>query len=202
MRLLYKILLAGAFACASVAQAQNKVGNGGKVVVCQDQVRLLDFYEEKVDPETDGDAKSTAAKAYVALAKAAPRLASVYQKRLDSITDEIEFKKDVVLTDSADSKHLFEPKQESCQVAQVALRRSQVLPGEKRFLFRQDLWDKMSASQQAGLLSHEILYEHLAKLGEVDSVKVRKLNRYLFAGAYERKDFWRFVRDLEIPIYP
>jgi len=185
----------------------NKVGNGGDGVFCKnstiDTAELLDFYEEKIDFKT-GETKpeTIAEQRFEQLKKVAPKLGAQYLKRLKEIFAEIEYKDDVALTDIKDSNHLFKPNSEDCKVLQVVIRKAKALPNEKRFLFRNDLWKKLSSLHQAGLLTHEIIYEHFAKLGETDSIKARKMNRFIFQSSLKAEDFWNFMKDLEIPIYP
>lgn len=191
----------------SFASAANKVGNGGNGVFCKatdkNQGKLLDFYENKVNFETDETNPEVIAEKQLSKLKIiAPRLSGQYIKRLKEMSKEIDYKSDVALTDTKDSKHLFQPLSSDCQVLQVAIRKTKPLPNEKRFLIREDLWGQLSPGHRAGLLTHEIVYEHLAKLGENDSVKARKLNSYLYENEVKREEFWKFIKELEVPIYP
>ncbi len=133
----------------------------------------------------------------------APSLGMQYLKRLDSIRAELDFKNGVILTDTRDSDHLFRPTDSSCEVVQTAIRRPGETAGEKRFLIRKDVWDQLSALDRAGLLSHEIIYEHFSRLGETTSVKARKVNAFLFKNeTFKTAEFWELLRNLEVPIYP
>lgn len=184
--------------------ANNKVGNGGDVVSCSaSSPTLLDFYEGGVSPANSGKSSYEQAAAVIAKLKTiAPKLHEHYSSRLAKIENEIEFKNNVELTDLDDSKHLFKPLAKDCSIVQIAIRRAEVSGDEKRFLFRKDLWEQLPQSHQAGLLVHEIAYEHLYRLGEQDSVKVRKLNRLLFTDDLNSQKFWQAVKQLKIPIYP
>lgn len=200
MRYLYSLLV---LLSSVQLQAQNKVGNGGDVVSCSRSNQLLDFYESSMNLESkDKNHISILEKEFKKLEVASPRLAAQYLRRLKEIQSEIDFKKDVKLTDVKDSLHLFEPLTSDCKIYQIAIRRPSVAEGEKRFIIRKDLWDKLSPTHRAGLLSHEIIYEHFSRLGESDSRKVRKFNSYLFTKALDKEGFWKFVRDLEVPLYP
>lgn len=189
-----------------LAVSGNKVGNGGDGVFCKsakDKGMLLDFYEVEIDIQTsEKNPQVIVEKRLKELKGVAPKLAEQYLKRLKKISEEIEYKSNVALVDIKDSKHLFKPLTEDCQIFQIAIRKAKFLSSEKPFVFRQDLWKQLPALHQAGLLTHEIVYEHLSKLGEEDSVKARKLNRMLFKKELKKEEFWKFIAELEVPIYP
>ncbi len=185
----------------------NKVGNGGDGVFCKnadhETGQLLDFYENPFKKDIKGsDPYLIAKEIFENLEKVAPKISKPYQKRLSELKEEIEFKSQVSLTDIKDSQHLFQPDSKECKVLQIAIRKAKTLPKEKRFLIRKDLWERLSPVHQAGLLTHEIIYEHLRKLGEPNSIKARKLNNYIYSQDLEAETFWKFIRDLELPIYP
>jgi hypothetical protein len=191
------------------ASAQNKVGNGGNVVYCKkaapdkNTAELLDFYENNIHlASAEANPHAIAQKQLEELKLIAPQLAEQYIKRLSEIDGEIDLKSDVLLTPIPDSYHLFKPLEANCEILQTAIRRAQIVSSEKRFLIRQDLWNQMAPLQKAGLLTHEIIYEHLAKLGEENSIKVRKLNAFLYSKNSKKEDFWNLVKELEVPIYP
>jgi len=201
MRSLFKIFLL--FFVVAPAFAQNKVGNGGDVVDCKTSINLLDFYEEQIDFKTkEKNYLVIADQQLQKLKVAAPKLGEQYLKRLKEIESEIDFKSDIKLTDIKDSLHLYQPLAKNCHVYQIAIRRPLVLGNEKRFIIRQDLWNRLSPAHKAGLLTHEIIYEHFSKLGESDSIKTRKVNTYLFSKDVKNDEFWKLVKNLELPIYP
>jgi hypothetical protein len=202
MKLFFKIVILTFLVCPALAQ--NKVGNGGDVVDCKKSTtRLLDFYEAKIEFNSKDTNHIVIAENHLAKLKdIAPRLATQYMNRLKNIEPEIDFKADVKLTDIKDSLHLYEPLSKDCKVYQIAIRRSMVVGDEKRFIIRKDLWDKLPPTHKAGLLTHEIIYEHLSKLGESDSIKARKLNVHLFSNDLKKESFWKLIKDLELPIYP
>ncbi len=116
------------------------------------------------------------------------------------MTHEIEFRNDIELVEVDDSKHVSYPK--GCKVTQIAIRRAAPHRNGKRFLIRKDLWEKLSPFQGAGLLTHELFYEHLSKLGENDSTKARQLNALLYTAEFDKQKFWKATRDLRLPLYP
>lgn len=187
--------------------AQNKVGNGGDAIVCQDvnqsKVFLFDFYEENQEIHSDEtDPFKIAEMQILKTQEFAPKIAIQYTQRLKLISNEIEYKDNVELTNIEDSKEFYLPIDKKCKLEQVAIRKNHIHGLEKRFIFRQDLWSQLAPEHQAGLLLHEIIYEHLSKLGETDSIKARKINRFLFQDKINQKDFWLLIKDLKLPIYP
>ncbi len=204
MKLVYSLILT---LLPLTAFSQNKVGNGGDGVFCKKKgvtdAKLLDFYEANIPNITKEKKPEVIAQAQLDKIKdAAPQLFKQYKKRLSEITAEIEFKDNIKLTDIKDSLHLYEPLPKTCEVYQIAIRKHKVIGAEKRFIIRNDLWKKLPPLHQAGLLTHEIIYEHLAKLGETDSTKARKINSYLYSNTLSPTGFWNLIKDLELPIYP
>lgn len=184
----------------------NKVGNGGDGVFCSgvnQSAQILDFYEGDLKPTaTEKDPYAIVEKKFSQLKLAAPKLGEQYLNRLKSIRSQLELKENVSLKNIKDSNHLFKPAQKDCEVLQVVIRRRTTLPGEKTFLVDKTLWDKLPPVEQAGMISHEIIYEHLMKLGAIDSTKSRALNRFIFTEKYDASHFWKFIERLEVSIYP
>lgn len=207
MKFLYKLIVP-ILLISTIAFAEgNKVGNGGNTVVCETEkettVTLLDFYEDTISySSTETSPYTIAENVFDKLKLIAPKLHKLYVKRLNQISNEIDFKDGVLLNEIKDSNHLFEPADKNCKVHQTAIRKAKIVGKEKQFVFRNDLWVKMSPLNQAGLLTHEIIYEHVSKLAEKNSIKARKLNRYLYQNSFTADEFWKFMKELEIPIYP
>ncbi len=202
--------LAAILLLTSVSYANNRVGNGGYAVVCQSgkdlQVRLLDFVE--LDPGstyTDSDWQRITESVVQSLAAADEKTADMYSRRLKTIGKDIAWKTQLPLAEIGDAKSFIGNKGSSCAIKPLAIRKNEVMPGEQRFLIQKELFDQMSVRDQAGLILHEILYEHLFQLGEKDSLKVRKLLFLLFSERFEQKTgtkYWATIRSLKIPIYP
>ena len=75
----------------------------------------------------------------------------------------------------------------------------------KRFLVSAVYWKRLSEPRRAGLLAHELIYEHLAKLGATDSRASRKFVALLFSPKFKDMssgDFWLFMKELKVPVYP
>lgn len=205
MRLTSRFLMGLCLFVSSECFAQNKVGNGGNVVLCADkksEAVLLDFYEHEVKPQSSKKEAVEIATDYLKkLDKVAPYLSAQYLKRLNQISSEIKYAEEIEIIDVPDSKHLFKPLSASCKVVQIAVRNNLATSKDKRFLIRKDLWDALAPVQRAGLLVHEILHEHFTKLGEEHSIKARRVNAVIF-GEDKPKDFWKLIKELALPIYP
>ncbi len=205
MKLLYKLTISILFSCSALCT--NKVGNGGDGVFCKKDGKtageLLDFYENEIKlASTSAKAKEIAEKYVENLRTIAPKLHKQYIRRLNELPNEIEYKNEIELVDIKDSQHLYKPASKECEVLQVAVRKLKNMPKEKRFIIREDLWNQMDEVSKAGLFTHEIIYEHLSKLGEESSVKARKLNAFIYQNDLTKDSFWSYVKDLEIPLYP
>lgn len=195
--------LAGTFAIAS----GNRVGNGGDVVDCPGKTTLLDFYETTLPqhsfaPEMGFEA--IASDVLKNLERLSASQARQYRNRLKEFLNEADFKGDVKLVNIRDSKHLFKPREEQCKVRQIAIRKKDASSISKRFLVDQELWDRLPEADKAGLVLHEIVYEHFYKLGEDDSIKARSLTAYLFSQnirTAKSADYWKVIREMKVPLY-
>jgi hypothetical protein len=185
----------------------NRIGNGGNVVVCKDTIQVLDFYEASLSSKFPSDSekkdyKTIAEDVFKRLKPISKKLSEQYLNRLNSITQEIDFKEGVALTDVKDSLYTFKPEDKNCEVQQSAIRKEESLPNEKRFVIDKKLWDRLDSRNKSALIVHEIIYEHLNKLGETTSVKARKTVVYLYNDQINSKEFWNLVKSLKLPIYP
>lgn len=195
---------------SSLAFAQDRVGNGGDVILCleKDQIKkveLLDFYEDSKDLiVSDKKYEEIVQDRLDVLQKKDVSLSSQYAKRWNKMKKEIEFKEDVELVDIKDSNHVFEPSDKHCQLKQIAIRRKNIFGRQARFVVNKKYFDHLSSVHQAGLIWHEMVYEHYVKLGEKDSAKARAFNVALFSKDIEtqsKEDFWKFIQSLKVPIY-
>jgi hypothetical protein len=199
------------------AQAWNRVGNGAHMIACYSSggshlksVELFDFYERNENKEFTRvkpgkkDFLGILAGVFSTLEKVNPKQAEQYRSRLLGIQNEIEFKKGVRLTNTNDAMEVFVPSDKNCHMEQAVVRKNDALPGEKRFIVRKEFWDKLSEEGRAGVLLHEIVYEHFFMLGEKDSVKARNYNSYLMSEKFAKatpKEYWEYIKALQIPIY-
>lgn len=185
----------------------NRVGNGGNVVTCADKTELLDFVESNLPLMTakpEHSYKEIIAEVLTNLKRLSPLQAEQYTRRAALFADDTEFKTGISLVSVPDSKHVFKPEDKNCEVRQIAIRRNEASVVTKRFVIDEKLWKKLSERDKAGLVLHEIIYEHLFKLGEEDSVKARAINAYIFSDkAFQEgpETYWKMIKDFKLPIY-
>jgi hypothetical protein len=187
----------------------NRVGNGGNILVCnkdgKESLQLLDLYESSLPPRNEKDSKDAFALAKAALEsfrKYDRKISEQYLLALEKMKSEIEFKPDIEIQSSNDSKLKETPL--GCRLVQIALRKNDVSSIEQKFIFSKTYWDRLALADQAGLLVHEIVYDHFYKLGEQDSLKARKLVAYLMSARIEqdsKDEVQSFVRSLKVPLY-
>jgi hypothetical protein len=204
------------FAATAAYCGGNKVGNGGRAVVCRSKdqtvhVELLDLYEGRILRGVSLDSKITGSDPYeiaesrlTALGKADPKSEKILTSLFQKLKEDIRFEDDIKIQPIDDSEHPFVPSDPDCQVQQMVILRKNPLPGEKRVLADNSLWKQMAPVQQAALLLHETIYEHLAFLGEHDSIKARYLVSYLMSSSgdpVDSKSYWDLIKKLRLPIY-
>lgn len=199
---------------SSMAFGANRVGNGGNVALCENgegqiqKIMLLDFFEKdgfdfafKAPP---GDHEAILKNRLQILARLAPKLGAQYLKRSTTINAEWGVRDGIKIKDVGDSLHAVEPEGKDCAVKQIAVRTPDKIDG-KSFIVNKKYWGKLDETNRAGLKAHEIVYEHLSKLGESDSRKSRRIVALMFSDRFDKmtgEDFWMFVKDLKIPLYP
>lgn len=202
----YLLLLSFLIGASSFASG-NRVGNGGNVVACADKTALLDFVESNlplITANPEHSYKEVIAEVLKNLKRLSPLQAEQYTRRAAFFTDDTEFKAGISLIGVPDSKHVFKPEDKNCEVRQIAIRRNEASVVTKRFVIDEKLWKKLSERDKAGLVLHEIIYEHLFKLGEEDSVKARAINAYIFSDkAFQEgpETYWKMIKDFKLPIY-
>lgn len=204
------ITLAILVPAASHAGGGDWVGNGGNVVACETNGKvtkadLLDFYETGMSlKERSGNYEAIALERVTRLKELAPKLAEQYARRLESLKSEWSIREGVKLTKIEDSKHAFEPEDKNCAVQQTVVRLPELTDG-KRFLVNKKFWAALSETGKAGLLMHEVVYEHFFKLGAKDSRKARQFVILMFTEKFDKMnsgDFWLYIKDLKVPVYP
>lgn len=206
-----KILLCGLIICsAALAQTSNTngngVGNGGDVVICEKSSELLDFSEAKLLKTFT--LASSEKKSYLTIAQERvqklrrlnPKLYEQYSKVLGKIEKRLQFIKGASFRDVPDSFEIALPK--GCQIHQIAIQQN--IEGVTQIHISKDLWDRLDEENRAGLILHEIIYEHFLAFGERNSVKARKMNALLFSkeiDSYSVEKFREFLKKNEIKAY-
>lgn len=190
--------------------AGNEVGNGGDGVWCskKNSLELLDYYEAEslhrftFEFPSETDAYQLAAKILDNFSKWDQKISSQYSRILSNMRQRSRFLKDVDFRDIKDSFEIAIPK--DCELKQIAIQQKSPSKNEVEFYFHQDLWDKMKVEHQAGLLLHEIIYEHFALLGESNSIKVRYFNSFIASKelkAMTVDDYKKKIKEMKLALY-
>lgn len=174
--------------------ANDRIGNGGDVVVCRTQdgkiqsVELLDFYEgrelrgmipRKVDPTKSW--REIFEVWITELQSSSPLRAKRYRIKFESLLKDADFRA-ADLTDVPDSEHLiFE---EGCAVRQIAIQQDgqKKFPEDRMLLVDQRLWEAMDPLNQAGLMLHEVIMHEAREALHTDSTAVRYFTTAIAAG--------------------
>lgn len=207
---MYKqILIVGLIFCLNVTVHANRVGNGGNVVSClkegKEGLQLLDLYESNLNLRKfvdKAEAFAIAQVAFESFKKFDQKISQQYLKSLQQIKSDIEYKSDIEIQSSNDAKIKELPV--GCKLIQIALRKNALTSIEQKFIFSKTYWEKLAPTDQAGLLIHEIIYDHFYKLGEEDSLKARKLVAYLMSEKIDQdssEEVRNFIRSLKVPLY-
>ncbi|PCI26799.1 hypothetical protein COB52_05655 [Candidatus Kaiserbacteria bacterium] len=184
----------------------NEVGNGGDAIVCSQKVELFDFFEAKmlkrqiIQLPKGKDPFEVAKKTIQRLKKLNPQLERQYLQVLKSFKTRIKFIDKVGFRDVKDSFEVAIP--EGCKLEQAAIQ--QLDSGKRLVRISKKIWDKLSPAHRAGLILHEIIYEHFIFLGEKNSIKARKFNSLLSSKeilSFGKKEYLKYVRKLRVPIY-
>lgn len=176
-------------ALEALAPMDGTVGNGGDVVVCRDgsgaiaSVELLDFYEARVirgfTIDLGAPTLPVAQKVQTAIGRMSG-LAPLKTKQLLSWAADFEKEAirlaDVTLIDVPDSAHIVVPN--NCRIEQIAIQRDPEFDTDKRYTINKDIWDRLDADNQAGLIIHEVLYREFKKL-KSNSMSTRYWNAVL-----------------------
>lgn len=207
MELIFAILF-----LSSGAHAGNRVGNGGHVFFCpkSGKIQALDFFSTYGfdGPKIAGGEKDEVKIAAARLEKLKPlaeKIHKQYSERLKTIKEDMDFRKGERLVLVEDSLHAVEPEDKDCEQYQLIIRKGTLEKGEKRFVVNDTLWNKLSPVQKAGMLTHEIIYEHFAALGETDSGRARRLNAHLYSAKIDSQtsgQFWQMIKEYRVPLYP
>ena len=185
----------------------NEVGNGGDGLICGDKIQIFDFYETKqlkkyhIDFPGGSDWNKIANTVVTRLKNKNENLYRQYSKVLAKINKRLKFIDEANFRDVKDSYEVAIPK--DCRLEQLAIQKDNS-KGEREIFISLRLWKKLSEEQKAGLIMHEIIYEHFINLGEKNSLKVREFNSLLFSkeiGELNRAKFNQIVRSMKLSLY-
>lgn len=172
------------------AAAENLRGNGGDAVVCYNDAgaivsaELLDFFEARTATRSTlalgPDVLTASARvAYVLqrLERLDPMRATSYRLTAAEFFDSVQMRHDIILQDIPDSGGSIIPRR--CKVEQLAVYMPYLFPDEvpRSYVVNADLWEHLSAVDQAGLVLHEIIYREMSSDGQTESRRARFFNR-------------------------
>lgn len=173
----------------------NQVGNGGKGVVCRDKqnqiksVQLLDFYEASVlgrgMPRYSGkDYSEMATNAIDRLKTIDPQKFILYRSEWMGFENNRAFIRAPII-ETPDSDHIIAPPP-GCTIEQLAIQITPAFPQDRRYNINEMLWQKMSETNRAGLILHEIIFREAIARGHKNSIAVRYLNAVIASGEIAR----------------
>ena len=206
-----KLKLLFSFIIVCSVNAGNEVGNGGDAVICGNQAPvLLDFLEAQSDKSIhivekksfSGDEYEYLKTIFKRLSKVSPAFSKKYLNDLKNLKKKVKFLSQKKFRDVEDSFHISVPN--GCSLKQLAIQRQINMNSETIININKDIYEKMNVHNKAGLLSHEIIYEHFRYFGQRHSVNVRRFNRYIFSKDLEKDDkatFSKLLGEMRIPAY-
>jgi hypothetical protein len=185
---------------AAFAHGGDKVGNGGDVIVCPGKrTELLDIFQGEEDwgfkpVKINGSRLEIMIEVLKNFQNADPGIAWSLRQRAVELHKELTFlerdknykSKLVKLTDNIllniSDEGVAELPQD-CEIVQAATQVQNPFPREVKFTFQKDTWLSLENDVQAALILHEVIYEHMIKVGENFSRSTRYFNAALHANA-------------------
>lgn len=176
---------------------------GASVIVCNQSVTLVDFYEAiqryHVTPSLGADALPASEKVAMALDSIAvldPDRADLLRSYYAEFWPNAQILTNAYLPRIPDDDPLSLPGPD-CDVQQLVFRRMPNVPGEKLYNINGRLWDALDATQQAMTILHEIMHrEHLAR-GVTSSARARYYNAIVSANLVPAMDLPSYADFLE-----
>lgn len=182
-----KIILALVLTWPLMGFSEWRIGNGGDVILCPGKDRpmeLLDYYEGQVHHEQtlvftyqEKSVDEALEPILLQLARVSPLRAQIYRQRIAQFFSEAKFLKGQSFEDVPDSLHPTKP--HGCELVQAIIQKSDELPGQKRYLVNDDLWQQLDIVTQAGLILHEVVYREAIEDGHKNSIPTRFLTSFL-----------------------
>lgn len=190
--------------------AGNEVGNGGLGFWCPQSktYQLLDFYEHNLlspgNPiiKSDHDYIKIIKDRLQLLSKLDAKHSAYYERMVNQVTAKINFLDNIKLNSTKDSFELAHPK--DCELKQWAVQKIALNGNDTEYFFDKGIWNSLDNISKAGLVMHEIIYDHFINLDEKNSIKVRKFNSFMFSQKFEKtntNEYHKFIKDLKIPLY-
>lgn len=168
------------FLLSGTAMAGFRVGNGGNVIVCQESTFSLDLYEGASLKNLHYQKQDLFWKDI--LIQKIQKLSAIQTPSQDTFLKWLaEFDQDVnfvhaQLGTTHDSDHILIP--ENCEVVQAVNQQFYPLPGEKRYLISDILWNQLANWDKAALVLHELAYRYLQ---QDTSIQARAFTALMFS---------------------
>lgn len=206
-----KFLIVFIFLSVTAAYAGNEVGNGGIGFWCPQNKKylLLDFHEHdmlypknKIVADETKEFGEILEKRLLILSKLDQKASDQYKKQISNILVNLKFLSDIKLNKTFDSFEIAKPK--GCVLEQFAIQRKKEEKADTDFYFDKEIWSALGNIEKAGLIFHEVIYEHFILLGEKNSIKARKYNSFIFSEKFDKisgTEYKNFVQNLRIPLY-
>lgn len=165
---------------SSICFAGITVGNGGNVIVCPDKTISLDLYEGqnqyffKYQPQ-DHPWKDILIQKMQGLSGLKKPNVEMFLKWIAEFDGESQFV-DADLGTIDDSYQMILPK--NCSAVQAVIQQFSLLPGQKRYMLAETLWNRLSNWDKAALVAHELSYRYLQ---QANSVNARYFTALIFS---------------------
>ncbi|MCB0422795.1 MAG: hypothetical protein KDD61_17475 [Bdellovibrionales bacterium] len=163
----WTIILLG-FIVSPWASAGDSKGNGGDVIVCQNQsVQLLDYFDARqkkwplFDFSQESDFRKIVTVLLNQLQTVSPFRAQLYQKWFSEFFQEVHFIPGKISLGDISDEDWQGPIPKGCEQIQVANQNPRFLPPGKRYAISLHWWQQLDPFDQAGLVLHELIYREL-----------------------------------------
>ncbi len=189
----------------NVALAQTPAGNGGDAVVCKKTAEVLDYAEARqlksltIQTPPGQDAQAVAEKMLERLKPLDGKLYEHYKKNLDGLKPRLIFFPTTRFKDAKDSTHKVPA---DCRIEQMTGR--QDVHGVRVIQISKQWWSQMAVGDKAGLLLHEIIFEHFSILGEKNAIHARQFNALLASkeiSSMNKKSYQEWTRKIGLKFY-
>lgn len=195
----------------NLAMAGERIGNGGDILICPQEVVTLDYYEAALKGAKQFTTGQTIREIYKKIHSRLTKLDVVTAYRVNLVaekllTDVESFELNVSenqihtlftddeLVDLDDSNELFIP--QNCTKKQIAINNRNSFSLDKKFLINKKLWNRIDLNQKAYLIYHEALYDVLSDMGAKDSSLARYLVGIFISDLFEKYSLNDFLRDM------
>lgn len=186
-----------------LAAAGFESGNGGDVIICNGVPKFLDYYFSAFGwIELGPDDLDPYAKVEIALKRIEKydvNRAKLYRKWAKQFESEA-LRARVRLSDVDDS--VFAP-EKNCHLEQLVLQFQPESGRPYRYYIDQDLYERLSPTNQAGMILHELIYREAIGLGQQKSTGPRLYNTMIasdWVSKLTQYEYESILRTIDFPI--